>query len=66
MGQIGLGWMLDRDKDLARHQGGSPGVSVSLIIHAGSGQACAALTNRQVPIEPVCARVIRALTGAGE
>jgi hypothetical protein len=37
-----------------------------MIIHAGSGQACVALTNRQVPIEPVCARVIRALTGAGE
>jgi CubicO group peptidase (beta-lactamase class C family) len=66
VGQVGLGWMLNRDKGVAGHPGISPGVSVSMIIHVDSGQACVALTNRHVPIEPVNARVIRALTGTGQ
>jgi CubicO group peptidase (beta-lactamase class C family) len=65
-GQIGLGWMLNRDKDVASHPGILPYGSASLMIHVSSGQACVALTNRQVPIEPVGARVIRALADDGE
>jgi CubicO group peptidase (beta-lactamase class C family) len=65
-GQIGLGWMLNRDKDVAGHPGTGPGCSVSLIIRLASGQACVALTNRQVPIEPVNSRIIRALADGGD
>jgi hypothetical protein len=58
--------MLNQDKGVAGHPGSGPGCSVSMIIHVSSGQACVALTSRQVPIEPVNARAIPALTGLGD
>jgi CubicO group peptidase (beta-lactamase class C family) len=65
-GQMGLGWMLDQEENRARHSGNGPWGSASLTIQVSTGQATVALTNRQVPIEPVNARVIRALTELDE
>jgi CubicO group peptidase (beta-lactamase class C family) len=65
-GQMGLGWILHQDESTAGHPGTGPGFAVSMFIHLSSGQASVALTNRQVPIEPVNDRVIRALTDPGE
>jgi CubicO group peptidase (beta-lactamase class C family) len=66
-GQVGLGWMLEQDKGQASNPGGiGPGFGASLIVRISGGQACVALTNRQVPIDPVNARVIRALSELGE
>lgn len=65
-GQMGLGWMLHRDNGRAGHAGIGPGFAASLFIHLSSGLATVALTNRQVPIEPLNARLIRALTDPDE
>jgi CubicO group peptidase (beta-lactamase class C family) len=64
--QPGLGWLLNPDRDVAGHPGGIPGAAVSLILHVGSGLACVALANRGVFVEPVNARVVRALTDLGD
>jgi len=56
---MGLGWLLNEPKDLGGHAGGGPGAAVSLIIRLGTGQPSVALANRQVPIEPVNARLVR-------
>jgi CubicO group peptidase (beta-lactamase class C family) len=64
--RIGLGWMLNQDKGRAGHAGISPGFGASLMIHLSSGQACVALTSRQVPIEPLNGRLIQALTDPDE
>jgi len=61
-GQMGLAWMLNQAKGRAGNAGVRPGFGASLIIHLSSGRACLALTNRQVPIEPLNVRLIRALT----
>jgi CubicO group peptidase (beta-lactamase class C family) len=65
-GQMGLGWLLNQNKGRAGHAGIGPGFAASLIIHLSSGRASVALTNRQVPIEPLNARLIRALTDPEE
>ncbi len=58
-GQMGLGWILNTDQGLAGHQGSGPSGSASLIT---KGDVVAvALTSRAVPIEPVAARVMRAI-----
>jgi CubicO group peptidase (beta-lactamase class C family) len=59
LGQMGLGWLLNRDRQVAGHAGGAPGGATSLIVRAG--QVNVALTNRLVPIEPVNARLAGAL-----
>jgi CubicO group peptidase (beta-lactamase class C family) len=61
-GQVGLGWILNQDKGIAGHPGIGPGFAASMFMHVDSGLACVALTNRQVPIEPLNARLMSALT----
>lgn len=58
-GQMGLGWILNTEKGLAGHQGTGPSGSASLI--TGGDVVAVALTSRAVPIEPVAARVMRAI-----
>jgi CubicO group peptidase (beta-lactamase class C family) len=64
VGHVGLGWILNQPLNMAGHQGGGLGAATSLITLVGRGQAYAALASRLIPIEPVNARVIRALTQA--
>jgi CubicO group peptidase (beta-lactamase class C family) len=47
---IGLGWRLNLADGLAWEAGAGPGGSASLIVGLGGSHACAALTNRKVPI----------------
>jgi CubicO group peptidase (beta-lactamase class C family) len=61
-GEVGLGWMLMRPKEVAGHPGAGSGFSLSLILGpglAGSGseQTWVVLTNRQVLVEPVNERL---------
>jgi CubicO group peptidase (beta-lactamase class C family) len=65
-GQIGLGWMLNAVNGTAGLRGTGPGFALSMFVHLDSGQACVALTNRQVPIETLNARLIRALTDSDQ
>jgi CubicO group peptidase (beta-lactamase class C family) len=61
-GQMGLGWILNTGREVAGHHGAGPGGSASLITRGGAGGLVAvAVTSRTVPIEPVAARVIRAM-----
>lgn len=64
--RIGLGWLLDQDDDLAGLQAAAAGSAASVVVHVGSGQACVALANRQVPVQPITTRAIGVLTGSGE
>ncbi|GAA5187389.1 hypothetical protein GCM10023322_35650 [Rugosimonospora acidiphila] len=56
---VGLGWLINEAKDLYGHPGTGPGAAASLTIRLGTGAVTAVCTNRQVPIEPVNARLIR-------
>ena len=58
--EIGLGWLLRRPMDVAGHNGGGPGSSVSLITSPSTGRTSVMLTNRLVLVEPTNARLIRA------
>ena len=58
---IGLGWHLGRDGEVAGHPGGIPGASAFLATAVAGGRAVAAFANRRVPMEPVMARVLRAI-----
>jgi CubicO group peptidase (beta-lactamase class C family) len=62
----GLGWLLDPDTDTAGHPGAGPGTAASVTSRLASGQTCVALTNRQVPIQPVTDRAIHALSNPSE
>ena len=57
--QMGLGWLLQRPKDLCGHAGGGPGAASSLVSRLSDGQTSVTLANRLVPIEPVNARLAR-------
>lgn len=57
--QIGLGWLLNRPKDVCGHAGGGHGAATSLIIRLSTGQPSVAMTNRLIPVEPVNARLAR-------
>ncbi len=58
-GRMGLGWILNTDRGLAGHQGSGPAGSASLITRGDV--VAVALTSRAVPVEPVAARVMRAI-----
>jgi CubicO group peptidase (beta-lactamase class C family) len=47
---IGLGWRLNLADGIAWEAGNGPGGSASLIVGLSDGHACAALTNRKVPV----------------
>ncbi|MBO0803314.1 MAG: beta-lactamase family protein [Nocardiopsaceae bacterium] len=57
--EIGLGWLLRRPLDRAGHAGSGPSSSVSLITSLDTDRTSVVLTNRQVPVEPMNARLIR-------
>jgi CubicO group peptidase (beta-lactamase class C family) len=64
-GHFGLGWRINPRGEVAGHTGGIPGAAAMLATRVGGERACAALANRRVPMEPVIARVLRALTRPG-
>jgi Beta-lactamase len=57
--EIGLGWPLNRAEDAAGHAGAMPGSSASLITRPSTGRTSVVLTNRQIPVEPANARLLR-------
>jgi CubicO group peptidase (beta-lactamase class C family) len=57
--EAGLGWLLNRPKDVGGQVGSGPAAASSLIIVLSSGQVSVTMTNRLVPIEPVNARLVR-------
>jgi CubicO group peptidase (beta-lactamase class C family) len=61
--QAGLGWHVNQARGVHGHAGGGQGGATSLIISAGGDRIHVALTNRLIPIEPVNAKVLKALAG---
>jgi len=59
---IGLGWVVNEAKGLTGHAGGGRGGSSSLIVAAGGERVHVAMTNRLIPVEPVNAKALRALS----
>jgi CubicO group peptidase (beta-lactamase class C family) len=58
---VGFGWHVNQGRRVAGHAGGGPGGASSLIVSADGQRVHVALTSRLIPIEPVNARVLRAL-----
>jgi hypothetical protein len=59
---IGLGWVVNEAKGITGHAGGGRGGSSSLIVTADGRRIHVALTNRLIPVEPVNAGVLRAMS----
>ena len=59
---IGLGWVVNEAKGITGHAGGGRGGSSSLIVTANGRRIHVALTNRLIPIEPVNALVLKAMS----
>ena len=57
--KLGLGWLVNPGADLYGHSGAGPGAGASLLIGLSTGEVTVTATNRQVPIEPVNARLRR-------
>jgi CubicO group peptidase (beta-lactamase class C family) len=57
----GLGWMVNQRAGLVGLAGDGPGGAASLLVRAGGRAALVAITNRQVPVEPVNAAVMTML-----
>jgi hypothetical protein len=57
--EVGLGWLLNRAKDVRGQVGGGFAASLSLIAVPSTGRVSVAMTSRVVPIEPVNARLAR-------
>jgi CubicO group peptidase (beta-lactamase class C family) len=62
--QVGFGWHINQGRRVAGHAGGGEGGASSLIVSDDGARVHVALTNRLIPIEPVNARVLRALDGS--
>jgi CubicO group peptidase (beta-lactamase class C family) len=60
--EMGLGWLLNRREDAAGHAGAGPGSSASLITRPSTGHTGVVLTNRQVLVESLNARLLRSAT----
>ncbi|HEY2520225.1 MAG TPA: serine hydrolase domain-containing protein [Streptosporangiaceae bacterium] len=58
--QVGFGWHINSGRGVAGHAGGGQGGASSLIVTDG-GRVHVALTNRLIPVEPVNAKVLRAM-----
>ncbi|MFC1419607.1 serine hydrolase [Streptacidiphilus cavernicola] len=58
---LGLGWRLDPTGEIAGLAGSLPGASASLVLRLRDRRVHVALSNRDVPVEPVNGRVLRAL-----
>jgi CubicO group peptidase (beta-lactamase class C family) len=59
---VGLGWVVNEAKGVTGQAGGGQGGSSSLIVAAGGERVHVALANRRIPIEPVNARVLKAMS----
>jgi CubicO group peptidase (beta-lactamase class C family) len=59
--QVGLGWVVNAARGVLGHAGGGRGGASSLIVQPATGRVHVALTNRLIPIEPVNARVLKAV-----
>jgi CubicO group peptidase (beta-lactamase class C family) len=57
--KVGLGWLINPGGDLYGHSGVGPGAGASLLIGLSTGEVTVAAANRQVPTEPVNARLRR-------
>jgi CubicO group peptidase (beta-lactamase class C family) len=57
--KVGLGWLVNPVGDLYGHSAAGPGAGASLLIGLSTGEVTVAATNRQVPMEPVNARLRR-------
>jgi CubicO group peptidase (beta-lactamase class C family) len=57
--KLGLGWLVNPGGDLYGHSGAGPGAGASLLIGLSTGEVTVTATNRQVPMEPVNARLRR-------
>jgi len=62
---VGLGWAVDETAGLAGVAGEGPGAGASLLVSTDGRHACAALTNRQLLVEPVNGAVLQMLRGSG-
>jgi len=62
---VGLGWAVNETSGLAGITGEAPGAGASLLMSLDGQHACAALTNRQLYIEPVNGGVHQILRGSG-
>jgi CubicO group peptidase (beta-lactamase class C family) len=60
--QMGLGWLVNQERGVHGHAGGGQGGASSLIVSAGGDRIHVALTNRLIPIEPVNAKVLKAVS----
>jgi CubicO group peptidase (beta-lactamase class C family) len=60
---VGLGWAVNVPAGLLGLVGNGPGAAASLLVSAEGTRACAALANRQLPMEPVNAEVYQLLSG---
>jgi CubicO group peptidase (beta-lactamase class C family) len=59
---VGFGWLVSAGRGIYGHPGTGPGAGVSLIVRPETGTVTVAATNRRVPVEPVNARLIRAIS----
>jgi CubicO group peptidase (beta-lactamase class C family) len=57
--RVGLGWLVNPESGLYGHSGVGPGGGASLLIGLSTGEVTVAAANRQVPMEPVNARLRR-------
>ena len=62
---VGLGWAVNETAGLAGVAGEGPGAGASLLVSTDGRHACAALTNRQLLVEPVNGAVLQMLRGSG-
>jgi CubicO group peptidase (beta-lactamase class C family) len=60
--QTGLGWHVNQARGVYGHAGGGQGGATSLIVSAAGDRIHVALTNRLIPIEPVNAKVLNAVS----
>ncbi|MEY9848227.1 serine hydrolase domain-containing protein [Streptacidiphilus sp. MAP5-3] len=57
--QIGLGWLLHLTRDAVGHAGGGDASATSLLVRPSTGQVGVVHANRQIPAEPINAKLVR-------
>jgi CubicO group peptidase (beta-lactamase class C family) len=60
--EMGLGWLVNQERGVHGHAGGGQGGASSLIVQTADNRIHVALTNRLIPIEPVNAKVLTAVS----
>jgi CubicO group peptidase (beta-lactamase class C family) len=61
---VGLGWAVNEAAGLAGIGGEGPGAGASLLFSLDGSHACAALTNRQIQVEPAAWQALALMRGA--